>query len=617
MNALSTLWANFKQLLTNIRWAFQLTWSTNSTLFLGIMGANAVQSLLPAGIALSSRNLINSVSDILNGQTQNTNGVIFWLTISAVIAVVGAVATNAQQFFNQRLRDELDLRITSEMLTHAAALDFAFFEDPESRDMLHRARSDMAGHFAQFLTIALAIITNIIQIISLLIILMVIQPIILLLLLPISLIYVAFQWHYASKRFKEEHARTTKNRWLDYYVSQMMNEDSVAQVKLLGLQPLFIEQFCTITAEFLGRNRTIYLYGLIGSVTFAVLSSVAIYYAFALATFQVIAGGLTIGDVAIYGGAVVRLRGATESTIGWLGSLRWQTLFVSNLADFLAVKPKMTKTGQLCPGPGRGEIELKAVSFTYPGASQPTLHNVSLYIEPGETLAIVGENGAGKTTLVKLLARLYDPDEGHILFDQVDIRDLSLDYLHQNISFVFQHFGRYAATAGENIAYGDWKTLLHDPQAVERIAQAAGVHEMIEAMPQKYDTMLGRNFGKYSLSGGQWQRLAIARAFARQPSLLILDEPTANLDARAEYQLFSDFKKLAQKRTTILISHRFSTVSIADRIIVMDKGQIIESGTHDALMAKAGHYAMLYNLHHRQMTIPLNGNGEKESTLWH
>lgn len=603
MNSLSIVWTNFKQLLTNMRWAFQLTWSTNSTLFLGIIGASAVQSLLPAGIALSSRNLINSVSDILNGHTQDKDGVIYWLTISAVIAVVGAVATNAQQFFNQRLRDELDLRITSDMLTHAAALDFAFFEDSESRDMLHRARDNMASHFAEFLTIAMAIMTNIIQIISLLIILMIIQPIILLLLLPISLIYVAFQWHYASKRFEEDHARATKNRWLSYYVSQMMDEDSVAQVKLLGLQPLFIKQFRTIMIEFLVRNRQLYLYGLVGSVAFALVSSAAIYYAFALATFQVIAGGLTIGDVAIYGGAVVRLRGATESTIGWLGSLRWQTLFVSNLADFLAVEPKMNKTGLYPSDPGRGKIELRAVNFTYPGASQPTLYNVSLHIEPGETVAVVGENGAGKTTLVKLLARLYDPDDGHILFDQVDIRELSLDYLHRNISFVFQQFGRYAATAGENIAYGDWEKLLHDPPAVERIAQAAGVHRMIDAMPQKYDTMLGRNFGEYNLSGGQWQRLAIARAFAREPSLLILDEPTASLDARAEFQLFSDFKRLAQKRTTILISHRFSTVSIADRIIVIDKGRIVEQGTHAQLMACDGHYTTLYNLHRQQMEL--------------
>jgi len=610
MNSFSTVWANFKQIVTNTHWAFQLTWSTNSTLFLGIISASAVQSLLPAGLALSSRNLINSVSDILNGQTQDTDLVIFWLTMSAAIAVVGAVATNAQQFFNQRLRDELDLRITSDMLTHAAELDFAFFEDSEFRDILHRARSNMAGHFAEFLSIALSIITNIIQIISLLIILIAIQPIIVLLLVPISLIYVAFQWRYASKQFEEDYARATKNRWLSYYVSQMMDENSIAQVKLLGLQPLFIKQFRTIMIEFLARNRGLYLYGVIGSLTFAVVSSLAIYYAFALATLQVIAGGLTIGDVAIYGGAVVRLRGATESTIGWLGSLRWQTLFVSNLADFLAIKPKMAKTGQVKPGPGRGEIELSDVNFTYPGASQPTLRNVSLHIEPGETVALVGENGAGKTTLVKLLARLYDPDDGCVLFDGVDLRDLALDYFRQNISFVFQHFGRYAATAGENIAYGDWERLLHNPQAVERIAQTVGVHEMIEAMPQQYDTMLGRNFGKHTLSGGQWQRLAIARAFARQARLLILDEPTASLDARAEFQLFSDFKKLAHGRTTILISHRFSTVSMADRIIVMDNGRIIESGTHDELTAKAGHYAMLYDLHQRQMATTLNGKGK-------
>jgi ATP-binding cassette subfamily B protein len=268
----------------------------------------------------------------------------------------------------------------------------------------------------------------------------------------------------------------------------------------------------------------------------------------------------------------------------------------------------MPKIGRVEPGPGDGEIELIDVDFTYPGAGKPTLFDVSLHIAPGETVAVVGENGAGKTTLVKLIARLYDPDDGQILFDRINIRDLSTDYLHRTISFVFQHFGRYVATAGDNIAYGDWEALLDEPEAVSQIARAAGIDRMIEAMPQQYETMLGREFGEYDLSGGQWQRLAIARALARRPSLLILDEPTANLDAKAEFQLFSDFKNLAQKRTTILISHRFSTVSIADRIIVMDQGRVIESGTHDALIAQDGHYAMLYDLHHRQMAAARNGS---------
>jgi len=229
------------------------------------------------------------------------------------------------------------------------------------------------------------------------------------------------------------------------------------------------------------------------------------------------------------------------------------------------------------------------------------LSDVSFHIEPGETVALVGENGAGKTTLVKLIARLYDPNEGVIVFDDVNLQDLSLEFLRRQISFVFQRFSRYEATVSENIAFGDWRELLDHPDRVEQLGRMAGVQEMVDTMPHGYETQLGRLFGEFTLSGGQWQKIAISRAFARDSSLLILDEPTANLDARAEFDLFSRFKSLAAGRTTILISHRFSTVSMADRILVLEEGRIIESGTHDALLAQGGQYAALFNLHQRQM----------------
>jgi ATP-binding cassette subfamily B protein len=216
-------------------------------------------------------------------------------------------------------------------------------------------------------------------------------------------------------------------------------------------------------------------------------------------------------------------------------------------------------------------------------------------------VALVGENGAGKTTLVKLIARLYDPDGGCILLDGVDLRELSTDALYEQIAFVFQSFGRYEATAGDNIAYGDWRRLMSDRKRVEEIARRAGAHGLIEKLPHGYDTMLGRMFGEHDLSTGQWQKIAVARAFARNASLLILDEPTSNLDARTEYSLFCQFRELARGRTTIIVSHRFSTVSMANRIFVMDQGQVVESGTHDELLARAGNYAELYELHRRSV----------------
>jgi ATP-binding cassette subfamily B protein len=247
--------------------------------------------------------------------------------------------------------------------------------------------------------------------------------------------------------------------------------------------------------------------------------------------------------------------------------------------------------------PSRAEINLRNISFTYPGSSKPALQDISLHIRAGETIALVGENGAGKTTLVKLLARLYDPETGRIEFDGVDLRALSLRQLHKKIGFVFQDFNRFEATAADNIAYGDWSTMSGNRQKVEEVGGLAGVDMMVRLMPAGYDTLLGRVFGEHDLSRGQWQKLAIARAFGRDASVLILDEPSANLSVRAEYELFCRFHELSRGRTTILVSHRFSTLSIADRIVVMEKSRIVESGSHQELLAHGRLYANLYRLH--------------------
>ena len=341
----------------------------------------------------------------------------------------------------------------------------------------------------------------------------------------------------------------------------------------------------------------------IGQSVFVTFATGAFYVVLSRLASQTLVGVLTIGDIAIYGGATSRLRNTLQNIIASMSTMREDMLYISNLREFLRTKPQIEETGAVSPAPGPGAVEAKSISFAY-GPGQPlVLRGISFCIQPGETVALVGENGAGKSTLAKLIARLYEPTEGIVLLDGNNMRELSAEYLRQQIAFVFQRFSRYEATAAENIAYGDWKRLLHDRQQVERIARLAGVDGLIRTMPQAYDTLLGRAFGEYTLSYGQWQRMAIARAFARESaSLLILDEPTANLDARAEYDLFCRFRDLAAGRTTILISHRFSTVSMADRIIVLDDGRIVEQGTHEELLSQDGHYASLYRLHARQMT---------------
>lgn len=592
---------NINSLITSSRWAFRLTWSRHKPLLSGIIVVSFIQSLLPAGLALVSRGLVNTVSNIVTGENDNIDAMLLWLAFGLILTLSFSVSNSINKFFSQRLQDELNLSITSDILSHAAGLDTAQFEDPRFQDILERAQKNTAQNFSQFIDNMLKTITNIIQGVTLLVILVVIEPVIVFLLLPISLPYILYQWRLSKTHYLLKRSRSTKRRWTNYFVTRLTQQESVPEVKLLDLAPLFKRKFRSLMSEFRDQDRKLYIRSCIINVIFAFLSITAVYAAFTRVCFQVTKGALTIGDVAIYGVAVTRLRGTVENTIMAVVTALEQMMFITNLIEFFQIKPQITSKANLTLQPGCVGIELKDVSFTYQGSGKPVLKYFSLKIEPGETIALVGENGAGKTTLVKLIARLYDPNQGRILFDGHDLRNLSLDYLYSQISFVFQNFGRYEATVSDNIAYGNWHQMLHDKKQIEQLACLTGAHDMIKAMPQGYDTMLGRSFGEYTLSGGQWQQIALSRAFARDAKLIILDEPTSNLDARSEYRLFCHFQKMAKGRTTILISHRFSTVSMADRILVMDNGQIVEEGTHKKLLAQGGLYSSLYRLHHRQM----------------
>jgi ATP-binding cassette subfamily B protein len=284
----------------------------------------------------------------------------------------------------------------------------------------------------------------------------------------------------------------------------------------------------------------------------------------------------------------------------FLGLALEKALFVGTLRRFLDVRPLLAGTGGRAPDARPAvAVELEDVTFTYPGAGAPALSGVSLRVEPGQVVALVGENGAGKTTLVRLIARLYDPQVGVVRVDGVDVRELELSGHHRRMAWVLQEFTRFEGTAAENLAFGDWERLAGDADRIRELAAATGVAPFLESLPEGYDTWLGRRFGRHDLSTGQWQRLAVARAFARPASLLVLDEPSASLDARTEEELFRRFRELARGRTAILVSHRFSTVSMADRIVVLVEGRVAETGSHEELLERGGAYAELFRLHQR------------------
>ncbi len=595
------IYDNFFTLLKNGKWALKLTWFTEKRLLLGLIGTNVVQSITPVGLALTARGIVNGVVSIMKESSENYTILFFWLSMGLALTISDALSRFAQTLFTQCLRDELNLKITTDMLIHADSLELTRFEDPRFQDIMARASQNTAVNFSDFIDNSLAGLRNLFQSISLIGLLVFIDPLIVLLMLPVAIPYLLYQWSLSKTRFHLEHSRATKRRWTGYFVGLLTRHESIPEVKVLGLGAWLTEKFKALMREFRDQDRKLYQRGFIINAIFAILSTTVAYVVFARVAFRVLEGALTIGDVAIFGGAAIRLRVSIESTIFNVTKALEQTLYISNLIEFFKIKPQVSPANGLEPSSSRGEIELKNVFFTYPGSSDPVLKDISLHIKPGETVALVGENGAGKTTLVKLIARLYDADEGSVLFDGHDVHSLSLEHLHNQLSFVFQGFGRYEGTVSDNIALGDYNELMNNHDRIEEIARLANIHEMIDRMPQKYDTMLGRTFGEYTLSGGQWQQIALARAFARESTLLILDEPTSNLDARTEYELFLHFKKLAEGRTTILISHRFSTVSMAERILVMDNGQVIEEGSHQELISQQGHYASLFRLHQLQM----------------
>lgn len=580
-----------------IRFAFRTSWGLSRGRTLAIIVLPLVQGLLPAGLALVIRGLVNAVA--ADGAV--TSDVTPWILLGLFLSFLLAAAVPIQRTFERINGEHLENHLVVSTLNQADSLDFAYFESPRFRDHIAQATEDPGYTTNDLIDKMTRSMSAMFTLVSLMVVLAAIEPRLLLWLPPVALPYLVHRWWIARIRYETRQSQWRSKRWTQYLSSSLLDERKLPESRLLNLSPLFAGRADKRLRAMFVENRALHRRELMGTIAFNLLALLVIYFALWQVAKRAITSDVTVGDVAVFAGAAGAIRNAVDGFVASIGTLRYNVLNVRHLEHFLALPP--TFGGRNEPSARTADdgedapiaLRLESVGFAYPESSTEVLTDVSFEVAEGETVALVGKNGSGKTTLVKLITGLYEPTAGQVLVTGESVSGLRREEIHERVSVVFQQFDTYEATAAENIALGDWQRLLDDANAIETIANDVGLRALIDGLPEGFDTELGRSFGSTALSGGQQQIFALARASAREVPVMILDEPTANLDAQTEFELFRNFKDIAAGRATLLISHRFSTLALADRIIVLEDGRAAEQGTHDELLTAGGLYAQMYH----------------------
>ncbi len=585
------------QALRNLPSFFHLIWECSPVLSAMNAGLRSLRALLPLGMLYLGKLIIDEVVFLTSASEPDFERVgilvLIELGLAASTDLIGRGIAVADSLLGDLVSHDISLRL----MDHATKLDIAHFEDAEFYDKLERARRQASNRIL-LMSQSLNQIQDLMTVVTLSLALIAFNPW-LLMLLAVALIPAFLgETHFTGQSYSLMYGWTEERRELDYLRYAGASDETAKEVKIFGLADFLKDRYRKLAWDYYSANRSLTLRRAAWGGGLSLLGSIGYYTAFAVIIFQTVHGQLSLGDLTFLSGSFLRMRTLMESVLNRFSSIAESALHLRDLFDFFSLQPDIrSKSGALpFPKPVREGFVFENVSFHYPNSDQSVLRNVSFRLGPQEKLALVGENGAGKTTLVKLLTRLHDPSKGRILLDGRDLRDYDLKELRHAVGVIFQDFVRYHLTASENIAVGRIEAM-DDHERIAESARRSLADRVIERLPEGYEQRIGRWFRKgTNLSGGEWQKIALARAYMRDAELLILDEPTAALDARAEHQIFNRFVELTEGKCAVLISHRFSTVRMADRILVLHEGTLLEDGPHEELLKQGGQYAELFSL---------------------
>ncbi len=582
------------------RRAIELVRSTSSVLTIALGIVTIVAGVLPAGIAYIGSLIVDAVVTAMRAGGGDSTRVIELVVLEGLLVAAVAAAQRGISLCQSLLRAQLGQRVNVMILEKALTLQLQHFEDSEFYDKLTRARREASSRPLSLIMRTFGLVQNAVSLVSYGALLAHFSPWAVAVLLLAGLPAFIAEAKFSGDAFRLFRWRSPETRMQIYLETVIGREDYAKEVKLFGLGPRLLGRYRDIFQRLYKEDRALTIRRDAWGFGLGLLATLALYGAYAWIAVSTVRSLITLGQMTMYLALFRQGQSAVSAMLSAVGGMYEDNLYLSTLYDYLETEVP-GPTGSAKQGPDRADgVRFEDVSFKYPGAQEPALEHISLHLKPGESLALVGENGSGKTTLIKLLTRLYQPTSGRILLDGQDLEEWDETALRQRVGVIFQDFARYQMLVGENVGAGDEQYFEDEPRWREAAAKGrAG--EFIDTLPAGYRTQLGKWFkdGR-ELSGGQWQKIALSRAFMRtRADVLVLDEPTAAMDAQAEAEVFEHFRQLARDRITILISHRFSTVRMADRIAVLDHGRMVEYGSHDELMKQDGRYAHLFTLQAR------------------